>query len=1675
MSLTLKHFDTRLNQWIHEDGDLNNPDSILSETLDNTLLETYFPDVEFSFGHIDEKSQPENLYNHPEGHVLLLSSKSRLLYGPVECLETIDKLCPDRKDRGAYGSIFLGSCHNALTKEMNILVVNDETGENRGVLPDEVAWRQVGDCHGKISPELSQELNSTVEQVIQHRLALPQEHRFAKGTLAPKDLTQLPYTHPNTPPIDLILPTSSFKGGDKENNPIQPGLHTLKVWIGEKERSQPGKTAISQAHASFPEGIRNFLEPLEDQAEKLRDIQNDHRKLAEYYCSKYEKRKELLEQKAKNQGEAQGELFGADEEEPDTDPKTDLLMYRIIKADLEGHSQLLETQKATDELKRFVQKEWRDIALGRTIEFERSMIIPSKDLKHGEICVPHFPEGEELLNFRSPLLNSNGMCISTNKYVEDAFAPNGRPLQGVIVVNDEDKARIEARINALKQQGIDTSETVPVETESERQGRDYDGDCIGVELASKYPTFAAEARRRNQPENAYAPVKKEAKVSFKNPDGTQPPFEEIAIFMSDGISVGVINNHATALEALESEIDILNANGSIEQKANYVQQVGTHYQKLIQQENEPKNPKPIRVEYRDRIIQVAQIAASALTPETIDRAMSINRSIYHDMIGEAGYQNQLAVDIFKSNRAPDMDVIKNNDRLLHRIPEYIRNKKSPGVYVHSGITEGGFSPVELMVRQTNRLFNQAQLSARPTEQFYDLFPENYAPAQKMKALVTKAEFDKLFNQGTEQNRKRQIEFGPVLKVKTQKGVELEITNVIKCNHPDLGKTDTMNISLVENERLNAKMPHKLMALAQVKGEVDHQGKPVYKRLGTVCEISRKELGLTAGISTNNAAVKLAAPLTEKQCQLLFQKAHQFAQEFQDSIPEDQRQAMAAATWHVCTSPENPKRGASGKIIKRDLKQQNYKISNFAFAAFPNEIIGQLDQLQFTSLRATGISKGGNQLRDEVWKGGQEVNIEIRVRDDLPPDDLRYGKRLFFVEDPELGECKEFGVVDTKGSQLPIGTRAKATISADMVATANLHVDHPHISQPIKFGKVNDCELAGHQFNGEKVRVTLEQYQPPPVPVMKLDGKVVGELDSGSVEMLKDAQKLRESQTLEVTLNTYGREGGQGLHTLATTASGNTIRANRQALIGDFKNYRFNGEKATIAIGFKQAKPGMAVKIDVDGEQKVAGLFTPNQKDSKEALAQAGLFRAGASFSATITSNVTIASVRLLPDSVEYPAVQSEHTSPSQQPDATKTTEQLQIADSLLAKLKRQPSLSFEYSQTRETATLGQETRAILGLAVDHKVANPTEKWLSAQGVPFTRVAPDDPSIEPETERVYVVFHMDKASVPKPIQDAIKQICGEPLDANLNLAAGFSLYHQRLEEIPKLSPERLAEIPASVVSTPEPLPTIQISGKPVKMVYDLKMHGEPNKVPVSTTIDAMRGHGRTHTTRNYEPYKAYGFQEGDIALAVSGNKQVAFRVGKQHRITQEMIAYPKYREQWASQEKHSALELDTFRGKPEVWGLHMEPLGDYIDGKLVPFEPTSAQIIQSQFDQNGAVPEDRSPPQLPSPIGNSIEQAIQQQRVEIVAPVVAKTLALQKTHHHSGLKYTADWYACDHTLTLTPAGGKEPVMVAKLEGGSWRATSQCRLSKEETEFFYSIIPKIQLLEQQQQFKSQLDRG
>lgn len=1579
MTLEFKHFDTRLNQWIHTDNNSHNPDSILTETLDNTLLESYFSQTNFSFGHIDEHTTSSDLSNHPEGYVLLLSSKTRLLYGPAECLETIDKLCPDRKDRGAYGSIFMGSCKNFINEQLNILIVDDSTGENGGILDKEDAYKLVGDCYGQISPQLYDKLTKRESQsdksyrVIQHRFGWKEgdgedtKYRFGKGTLRPSILDTIKYANSNNEPkLDLIIPISSFKGTDKDkpggaSKPqISPGLYKQRIWLAEKAQSQQGQTAISQLLASFPQGIKDFAEELEAQAQKLSQFQDDPRIVAQLYCEKYEKRKEFsteqniaLEQEivedvkietsvkqldllTLNDSDESGELS----DESETYQKDDLLMYKLIKADLLGHQQLLETEKAKLELSRFVQSEWRDIAVGKTLTFDRGMIIPSKELKNGEICVPWLDEGEKILNFRSPFLNSNGLCVSENKHVEDCQAPDGKDLQGIIVVNDEDHKRILAR--------LESNEIAPAETESQRQARDFDGDCIGVALASKYPNFTAEAEYRNQKEFAYSPTVKLKKQSFYREDGTQPPFEEIAIHMSDSISVGIINNQVTALEALESEIEILKTYGTVEKKSEYLDQVSSHYQSLFDQENS-EHPKPIRPEYKPYMHSLVALANAPRSPEIIQQAMDSNRLMYRQMIEEGCYQNQIAVDLFKSAKKPEMALIKENSRYLYRDVNYIKDKKSRTAYINTGITPKGYSPVELLISQTNKYFQQSQLESRPIVQFQDLFKGvEFTPQQKFAAVAAKYEFDLKFNAAVRMSRLRETEKGPSAIIQTPQGAQLEITNLTRYGHPEIWKAQTLNIRLEEipSKWVSKERPHKLLAVAQINGEIGEDGKPAYRKLGTVSQQSVSDHNLKPGMATQGAKVLEFKPeLTRSQTKLVFASSYEAAEAFYANIPESDKLASAAAAWNISASRQDEievarKENTDPQAMSSDKPLRVYakKVSNFAFAAFPKEIISRLNELQFNEPKLVTLNNEANQFLGRDWNPTEKHPIEIRASHH-PPGHERHVSRLLFVQDTD-GEYKEFAMLETRTGMLPIGTKAQANFIGVEPATAKSTIGLPG-NEPIEITirELRNFSYSGQIFHSEPVNLEFGTVPVPDKTIkIKLDGKTLGELDSDSVEQLKEINYLKNGNPLKLKLTSISEAGDQAF-VLGESPNGNLLKINKINFY-DFSGQSFSDQDyRKLTIDLPPLKTRDAVFLNAEP------LGVLHFKKDKDALRQLGLLKTGqlTPAPAIVQSNFSVICAQIDPSTVEYPqnwtkefqVFGTQSVNPQQQ-------EMIDNSAPILHQIKERPTFLFT---TPEDRTLG-----IMGMAVDNQKVEAVTKWLTSQNVEFSQVPRED--VIRETKKGLAVFNLVSSSIPpKTLENMTKKF-----GAVIELSTEYQQKVFSLATRPQFlkPPSQSAQSPPQQSAQFHPTQDIQnvaplgIKGKPIPMNYPLMMHGDINPIPVNTCIDAMRGYGRTHTTRAYQPYKQYGFKEGDIALATGIDKQVAFRVGKQYQITPSMIADPVYQQQWADMEKHSPKALpQLFTEKQQVWGLHLEPLGDYVEGFIVPFpEPQNRASLEA---------------------------------------------------------------------------------------------------------------------------------
>jgi hypothetical protein len=1369
MTLTFKHFDTRLNQWLHSDNNTANPESLIKEELDNTLVEFFLPDKQFSFGQVDKYSTATDLKNHPNGHKLLLASGSRLLYGSEECQRVIDKLCPDRKDRGAYGSIFLGGCNNAINEKLNILVVDDKTGNNGGVIDTDQALKLTGDCYGQIEPRLydlltGRELNSGKSYaVVQHRFGWREgdgkdsTFRFGKGTLRPHQLDKLNYADPNiTPQIDLIIPLSSFKGTNKDNPKgatkpqIAPGLYNQTIWLGVKSQSQQGKTAISQLLASFPQGFKDFVEVVELQAQELAQKQSDPRLLAQLYCESYEKRLADIAA-AKNEEDTSLDNLENEETLGNDSAAADIsAMYKIIKADVEsGHFQLLETEKVKLELSRFVQKQWKEIATGRSLTFDRGMIIPSKELKNGEICVPWLEPGEKVLNFRSPFLNSNGLCVSTNKIVDDCKGPNEKDLEGIIVVNDEDYARMS---NRLKGEGVDP-EDIPRETESERQARDFDGDCIGVELASNYPSLTAEAQYRNQKENAYTPTVKQQKQSFYESDGTQKEFEEIALYMTGG-NVGTINNQVTALEALESEIEILKTYGTPEQQNSYVQEVAEHYKKLFYLEKRDNEPKPIRAEYKAQMKEFVKLASNN-SPENTVKAMAINRSMYRNLIEEGCYQNQIAVDMMKSSKAPDMDLVNENRRYLYRKVNYIKDKKSPQAYLASPIAPSGRSPVELLISQTNKYFESSPLESRMAVQFANLFKGvKFSAQQKISALMGKLEYDQKSLEAIRLNNRLKTDPGPSLTMATNSGKTLDLTNIAKYNHPLALTGKDINLKLEETKD----SPPRLLAVAQIDGEME-EGKPKYRECGTVAQADVIAHQLKAGMVTQGVIAEVVPEIQKGQVDLLFAQAREIATNFSASIPPSHRTSAAAAAWNISTTREN----------EETTSTEPKKVSSFVFVAFSNEISQRLDTLQFDKFKVSGINKGDFPLAGNQWVSGEKYPIEIVKSDDDPKV-----PRAISITDPSTG-YQAVAALEARANQLPINTTAQGLVSFDSSATLTATVaisGKPPVEFTIR--EIGKFDYSDRVFQNKEANLTIGSSLVPDSNVkVKLGGKVLGELDPDSACELKDINYLKEGNVLKLKLKSLNIDNEQGAYAIGESPKGKLLKINNTNHYELARKDLTSDEFKVVELSIPQAKRKDAVFLD----DKLLGTLHFNK--DKEALKQLGLMQSEKLVQGTykLNSNFTTANIIVDSTTIKYPQEWAKEKN-----IATATKQQLAtLEENILAKVKERPTLLFV-----------PNTDKTLGLAADRNKATLIENWLKASGIEFTGI-PTKEAVT-ESKKGMVVYNLNSETIRPEILTALVTKFGQQLDS--------SAYNECLNKVPN-RPLKIAQTQNNPLHPPKP--------------------------------------------------------------------------------------------------------------------------------------------------------------------------------------------------------------------------------------------------------------------------------
>ena len=1064
MTITLKHFDSKLKQ-----------DTGTEEKLNNTLAEYLYPDVEFAIGTVYPGITTATDLGEHEGKTLQFASGERMFFASDTNVR--ERVYPNASDGAAYGSLLFTSCRDfSSLQNLRILVVDDVTGENGGFLPKDVAINLVGDCKGLISLDLAEELTGNINTPFQFRLGVKEQEessvaRIAKGTLAPAALDKVGEAllrDNGKTGYDMVLATSSFKGR-KGESAIAPGEYNLTVGLGVKTLAEYGEHSLgTQILVNYPRAVEvDILPRLEMDALILANSQSDPRKLAQRYVETYERRKALLNSEQPEISELPEDLADFDAVfdklmqggDPEQQEEQDQLVYRLLKADLEGHYQILEHPKIVAELQEFVRNEWVDIATGRAIKFTAGLAQPSLKLQENEICIPHIPEGEEVIVTRSPLINSNGVIVLTNRHL-----PEVMKLRGCVHIHPK--------------------------TAMDNMQCDFDGDRLAFTPASEFPTLAAEVKEYNLPQNRYPDVVKKAKIPYI---GT---FEEIACSAMEN-KIGIIANEIQKNVALQWETQLIPK----EEKSGYLKRISAHMRKVAAQHDKGELELPEKV--MEQVNSIAKLPAK-LSETQVERGLEKVKKLLRCCMGELSNELQVAADGPKSALRPDESILKYCQEISsYNSVAWLIDKKNPEAFLNRGMKTSNYSPIDLMVKQADWHFEENKLIARPTEQFRALYPGiGFTEEQKNQAIAVKNTYNNLIKEAIRLEEKRENEPGPSLIITSPtSGRSIEITNLIKfdaAKNSQLWQFEELNIKLTENKPTQ-KMPQKLVATAIFTDP--ETGEKVSQDLGTISTASAKEHDLKAGMTVKQGKVTFQPGVSKSMVEAAFAKASVYLETVRQSTPEDQKLPLAAALHDITHTEENQ-------------KYQGTRKASVAFAAFPDSVVEQLKELQFTELTVVGTHFPSNEHLGRQW---QREKVPISIQQQPHPTDPTKTTRFVFVEGKQLAMFR------SESPQLPTGTEALATITSPPSAAAFATSSK---GNQLKITQIQKHDFTGRSWNGEQVNITIgfksnSDPRKPPTPIALVDGKVLGVIEKESFAALKEklaaAGKLLQGFKFAATL------------------------------------------------------------------------------------------------------------------------------------------------------------------------------------------------------------------------------------------------------------------------------------------------------------------------------------------------------------------------------------------------------------------------------------------------------------------------------------------------------------------------------------------------------------------------------
>jgi hypothetical protein len=971
-----------------------------------------------------ERLQEQGLY-------MILANGRSAYFGDRTIAEKVSQeIFTNHSDAVAYGSIPVSEAKTSIYKESTrILIIDDETlsqdtatgtytadwGQQPIILSNGITLSdkamgaiasKLGDCYSLISPDLANQLQAEPDRPFQFRAGVPEWQGVFKGTCRSSLLCQ-------ALEVDGIIAKSSIKG---DNKTTTTGIHEVSLFWARKEDAKFTEQKLgTQALVFFPEGVQaDVLPKLKIKAERLAEAQSDPRKVAQLYIERHEKRQQQrqeetverdniyqiiepelalelglsIQENTKANNFEQPENLSVNEQYKDW-------LYDILKADLidGGHCQVLEMEDIAKRLREFLQSEWQEVATGG-LYVPSAIAQPHNQLQEGEVSFTGLPDGSEVAIYRSPVANAANFDVFTNNLtVLRELDPEAYMQRGVCYINPNDAKRLVIDFDGDRV-GIIPSQLTPYQQASSQK------------IIEQYPTLIQEIIDKNLPENKPIQVEKEKKI----PRDLEHGFVNLASAAVNAADnpTGRVANLGMRLEALRWETQYL---PNVEKSA-YLQNIGTHFKKLLAEDNDIK--KPFRIlndQWRDKIVEISETstAISKLPEPEREKAVEIGltqteRLIWH-LESLAAVNLQRAVDTPKSARKVNEDEYQFCQKVAkYKEVEWIKGKDNTYAYIGAeGIKTNTQDPVGWMVEQANQIYQEYSLIGdRNYNRFDHIFPkDSHTPAQTEWAKSVSTQYNALISDAVASRSRLEHEEGIALTATSAKGNKIEIVSLISTN-PDgdspiwemarIGASVDIQVAKNKDWKTEKLYPYKAVAIIDKENKVD---------IGLISPASIEAYGKTLqnGRMFANLKLEFKLGISRNDIDDKFADAEKYLEVQRDATPEPERESRASALWH------NNNRAIAGKM-------------------FTEVVTTRLQELRVDKIKIIGLQYETNELKDKQWQ--QDEGAVCRLGIESNPDSPIYDKRVLQVQEGD--RWKNMGVLHSDAAYMPIGTQFTANIN-----------------------------------------------------------------------------------------------------------------------------------------------------------------------------------------------------------------------------------------------------------------------------------------------------------------------------------------------------------------------------------------------------------------------------------------------------------------------------------------------------------------------------------------------------------------------------------------------------------------------------------------------------------------------